>query len=118
MIDGIKSFYEAVRKDDLASNTVEICVIAFGNGVKQIIQFASLKRQKEQFKRMLLKAEGESPIGEALDAGLEILDERKKKYKEIGVQYYQPWMVLKTSKSRLSGLLMPENGRRFPSKFL
>lgn len=93
---GIKSFYEAVRKDDLASNTVEICVITFGKGVEQIIQFASLKRQKEQFKRMMLKAQGESPIGEALEAGLEMLDERKKKYKQIGVQYYQPWMILMT----------------------
>ena len=35
-------------------------------------------------------------MGEAVNMALDMLEERKKKYREHGVDYYQPWLVLMT----------------------
>ena len=37
-----------------------------------------------------------TPIGEGVLTALELLDMRKKGYKEMGIKYYQPWLVVIT----------------------
>ena len=35
-------------------------------------------------------------MGEAVNIGLDLLEKRKEEYKDKGVDYYQPWLVLMT----------------------
>ena len=43
-----------------------------------------------------LSAEGETPLGAAIEHALEIIDERKETYRENGINYYRPWIFLVT----------------------
>lgn len=42
----------------------------------------------------MLSACGNTPMGEGVRLALDLLDERKQEYKDKGVDYYQPWLVL------------------------
>ena len=44
----------------------------------------------------MLNAGGMTPMGEAVNLGLDLLEKRKNEYKSKGVDYYQPWLVLIT----------------------
>ena len=43
-----------------------------------------------------LIASGSTPMGEALERAIDRVAARKRRYKEAGVQYYRPWLLLIT----------------------
>jgi hypothetical protein len=51
-------------------------------------------------------AQGTTPLGEALDTGLDLLAARKSEYKEAGLEYVRPWLFVITDG-------MPTDGQRF-----
>lgn len=92
--DGVRLFYDAIRNDATALYAAEICIVTFGhNGVERITDFGSVEQQPEAPK---LTADGMTPMGEAVNLGLDLLEKRKNEYKSNGVDYYQPWLVLMT----------------------
>ena len=92
--DGINDFFEAIREDEVAVFSAEICMITFGGqGAKIISPFATVDKQNKAFD---LVADGYTYMGEAVNMALDCLEKRKEQYKEIGVDYYQPWLVLMT----------------------
>lgn len=92
--DGVRMFYDAIREDETALYAAEVCIITFGrNGAKCITDFASIERQPDA---PVLNAGGMTPMGEAVNLGLDLLEKRKNEYKSKGVDYYQPWLVLMT----------------------
>ena len=94
MINGVRTFYEELRSDEVAQYSAEVCIVTFGGTKpKLILDFANIERQTDLPK---LVAEGDTPIGEAVNLALDCLDKRKKEYKDKGVDYYQPWLVLMT----------------------
>lgn len=95
---GIQAFVESILNDDLARYAVELSVLSFGNNgqVDQIVEFASIDAQENKLRRLALTASGNTPMGKAVNTAIDVLEERKKQYKESGVEYYQPWLVLLT----------------------
>ncbi|ONI39404.1 hypothetical protein AN639_05450 [Candidatus Epulonipiscium fishelsonii] len=92
--EGVKLFYEAIKEDEMAFYSAEISIVTFGkNGVECLVDFASLELQPDA---PILKAEGMTPMGEAVNLALDLLENRKKEYSDKGVDYYQPWLVLMT----------------------
>ena len=92
--DGVRMFYDAIREDETALYAAEVCIITFGrNGAKCITDFASIELQPDA---PVLNAGGMTPMGEAVNLGLDLLEKRKNEYKSKGVDYYQPWLVLMT----------------------
>lgn len=57
------------------------------------MDFASLELQPNP---PYLNASGMTPMGEAVNLALDLLEQRKEEYKDKGVDYYQPWLVLMT----------------------
>ena len=99
MVDGVNLFYQNLLEDDVARYSAEICVVTFGgNAPKLIMDFANLDRQETERKQKFseLKAHGETPMGEAVNLALDCLEQRKNEYKDAGVDYFQPWLVLMT----------------------
>lgn len=92
--NGVRLFYDAIREDETALYVAEICIVTFGHhGVECITDFSSLMLQPDVPE---LTADGMTPMGEAVNLGLDLLEKRKDEYKSKGVDYYQPWLVLMT----------------------
>jgi uncharacterized protein YegL len=90
---GVKIFYDSLRDDEVAMYSAEICIITFGGNVKVIEDFANIERQTNV---PLLNADGMTFMGEAVNMALDCLEKRKEEYKDKGVDFFQPWLVLMT----------------------
>ena len=94
--EGVRLFYEAIREDETALYSAEVSIVTFGGDAQCIADFASLEVQPNA---PMLTANGMTPMGEAVNMGLDLLVQRKDEYKDRGVDYYQPWLVLMTDGS-------------------
>ena len=90
--EGIKAFKQDVLRDTQAMLSVEASLITFGEGVQQVQDFVTI----EHFDPPQLKADGLTPMGEALSLALDVLEQRKLIYKNHGIPYYRPWVFLIT----------------------
>ena len=90
---GVELFYEAIREDEVAQYSAEICIVTFNSTVKCVEDFATIDRQPSLPEFI---ATGETYMGEGVNLALDLLEKRKKEYKDKGVDYYQPWLVLMT----------------------
>jgi uncharacterized protein YegL len=88
---GLKSFQQELNADSLAAKRVEVALVSFGP-VRLEQDFTSAAN----FYPSELGASGNTPMGEAIVYGLELLDARKKQYKSNGISYYRPWVFLIT----------------------
>lgn len=92
--EGVKTFYDELNSDEIAQYSAEVCIVTFGGSAPQlIVDFANIDRQTELPR---LTADGDTPMGEAVNMALDCLEKRKQEYQEKGVDYYQPWLVLMT----------------------
>src|SRR5262249_15464212 len=90
---GLQTFQTDLAEDPLASRRVEVAVVGFGKaGVTQVQDFVTA----DQFTPPTLSADGKTPMGEAIELALDLVDRRKGDYKENGISYYQPWVLLIT----------------------
>lgn len=89
---GLRLFYNTIKKDELASNSIEICIVTFGGSEAECeTDFDSLQLRPVP---PLLSEYGMASIGEAVNRSLDLLEKRKAEYKKSGVDFYQPWLVL------------------------
>ena len=90
---GVEKFYEAIREDEVAVYSAEICIVTFDSKATCVMDFANLDRQE---KIPQLRPTGDTAMGEGVTLALDLLKKRKQEYKDKGVDYYQPWLVLMT----------------------
>lgn len=90
---GIELFYKSIRDDEVAVYAAEICIVEFNDSAYSVVDFANIERQQNIPK---LKARGNTAMGEGVNLALDLLEKRKLEYKDKGVDYYQPWLVLMT----------------------
>ena len=95
---GVNLFYDNLLDDDVARYAAEVCIVTFGGTAELVMDFANLDRQEgsRQQKIFGLRATGHTPMGEAVNLALDCLETRKEEYKDAGVDYWQPWLVLMT----------------------
>lgn len=89
--EGVKLFFKSLLNDEIAKYSAEISVITFGEEIK-----VSNLQSIENIQNPSFEANGNTPMGKAVNISLDILENRKKDYSNAGVDYYQPWMVLMT----------------------
>lgn len=88
---GVQVFKDEIQKDTKAALTVEVAIVTFGP-VQLVQDFATIDHMQVPE----LVADGYTPMGEAIEYGLNLLEGRKEIYKGHGVQYYRPWIFLIT----------------------
>ena len=89
---GLRMFYNSLKKNTDSRRAADIAIISFGaNGVQCMQNFAGLDRAPNP---PSLSSEGMTPMGEAVNLALDMIESRRNEYKNSGVQYYHPWLVI------------------------
>jgi uncharacterized protein YegL len=88
---GVSVFKEEVLQDTKASLSVEVAIATFGP-VELVQDFVTL----QEFTPPTLEANGLTPMGAAIEYGIDLIESRKEVYKTNGIQYYRPWIFLIT----------------------
>ena len=88
---GLQAFREEIFNDSMALKRVEIAVVTFGPvRILQDFVTADLFRPPE------MRAAGDTPLGEALNTGLNLLRKRKELLRNNGIKLFRPWIFLMT----------------------
>lgn len=88
---GLAAFKEDVYRDEMALLRVEVALVTFGP-VRLTQDFVTI----DNFTPPKLKADDRTPMGEAIEYALDLLEDRKEIYKNNSIQYYRPWVLLMT----------------------
>ena len=88
---GVHEFISSVQKDDLAKYSVELAVLTAGMTIDEVLPFTPAT---DIDYNSHLEASGMTPLGGAVEQALRMLEERKEEYKQVGIPYYQPWLVI------------------------
>lgn len=90
--EGVATFYSEIYKDEIARYSAEVSIVTFGPAQLE----TSFQTLDDNPNPPILTASGATPMGEAVKISLDSLEKRKEEYKQNGVDYYQPWLVLMT----------------------
>jgi uncharacterized protein YegL len=83
---------DTLSADSLASKRAELAIVTFGGTVNAIQDFVTA----EHFQPPHLRASGNTPMGQAIVTGLDMIATRKSTYRANGIAYYRPWVFLIT----------------------
>lgn len=89
--NGLITFKDELVADSMAAKRVEVAVVTFGP-VQTITEFQTA----DVFQPPSLSTTGDTPMGRAIEQGLEMIRARKEQYRQGGISYYRPWIFLIT----------------------
>lgn len=87
---GLAEFARQLRRDSMAAKRVEVAVVTFGASVRVEQRFVTA----DSFIAPVLAADGNTPMGEAIQRAVDLISERKKAYRANGIGYYRPWIFM------------------------
>jgi len=88
---GLVTFKDELASDTLAMKRVEVGIVTFGP-VKMEVPFVGAS----MFYPPVLQAQGDTPMGAAINQAVNMVEERKREYRANGISYYRPWVFLIT----------------------
>lgn len=91
---GIQNFLSSIKANDDTRSATDISIITFGSSVEIVMPFGKLG--KENSLPTIQASTSLTPIGEGVLTALELLNARKTGYRNLGIKYYQPWIVVIT----------------------
>jgi uncharacterized protein YegL len=90
--DGLTKYIDELAADSLAKRRVEVAVVTFGGPPQVAHAFATADR----FVVPQLTASGDTPMGQAIVTGLDLLRQRKSELVSHGIPQYRAWVFLIT----------------------
>ncbi|CAN7238684.1 VWA domain-containing protein [Pararhizobium sp. LjRoot255] len=88
---GLVQFRDELFADSLAAKRVEVGLVTFGP-VTIVNDFTGV----QSWIAPELRDQADTPMGRAIEEGLNMLRERKNSYRQNGISYYRPWVFLIT----------------------
>jgi uncharacterized protein YegL len=88
---GLQTLKDELAKDSLAMKRVDLAVVTFGP-VRVESDFQTI----DHWTPPNLAASGDTPMGTAIEAGLELLRARKDQYRANAIEVFRPWVFLIT----------------------
>ena len=89
--EGLAQFKRELLTDEMAAKRVEVAVIGFGP-VQVLASFST----PDAFTPPKLAANGDTPMGAAIQQAISLVEQRKQEYRQYGIAYYRPWIFLIT----------------------
>lgn len=89
--EGVRTFRQELLQDPLATKRVEVAIVTFGP-----VTIEADFHTVPNFHPRELDTTGDTPMGAAITTGIEMIARRKKEYKDHGISYYKPWIILIT----------------------
>lgn len=90
--EGLMRLHSELSADPLASRRAEVAVVTFGLDVVVASEFQTMAT----WQIPQLQAAGPTPLGAAVCKALDLIEERKRSYRQNGVSYYRPWLLVIT----------------------
>lgn len=88
---GLIAFKDELAADALAMRRVELGLLTFGP-VSVVAEFQT----PDLFTPPHLQTSGDTPMGAAIERGVEMIRQRKDTFRANGISYYRPWIFLIT----------------------
>lgn len=87
-------FVDTMKQNEEVASSADIAIVTFGGETKILKSFGPLSSQGD----IVIEAKKRSltPMGEAIQVSLKLLELRKKGYRDQGIKYFQPWLVVLT----------------------
>jgi uncharacterized protein YegL len=89
---GLKIFQTQIQNDEVAAARLEVAVVTFGSDVKVCRDFSLFEDTAIE----TIVAEGATEMTKGVREAMYRIEARKAWYKEQGLQYYRPYIVLMT----------------------
>ncbi|MBY8825531.1 vWA domain-containing protein [Sphingomonas colocasiae] len=89
--NGLATFRDELNSDALAAKRVEVALVTFGP-----VEIRSDFSTVTGFYPPHLGPSGATPMGEAIERGIEMLRARKNEYRSHGISYFRPWIFMIT----------------------
>lgn len=90
--EGLQVLQQELMQDNLAARRIELGIVSFGSDVKVENEVTGL----DAFTPPTLVASGSTPMAEAMMSALHLIANKTAIYKEAGIAYYKPWILLIT----------------------
>lgn len=89
--DGLEFFKDEIEKKDHAETRVDVAMVSFGADVAVEQDFTPISDWNPQ----QLSNGGKTPMGEAIEKGIDLVEERKSEYRDNGYAYNRPiiWLL-------------------------
>jgi uncharacterized protein YegL len=89
---GLGKYIDELAADPLAKRRVELAIVTFGGSV----QVAHPLAPADRFATPTLAANGDTPMGQAINVGLDVLRDRKSELARQAIPQYRAWVFLIT----------------------
>ncbi|MFI3328918.1 MAG: VWA domain-containing protein [bacterium] len=89
---GVADFYKSIRSSDAALASCEVAIVSFGSTINVLEEFSTIDKKKD----IKFVPNGKTDMTGGVNKTLQLLNRRKEQYKQNGVEYFQPWLVLFT----------------------
>ncbi len=93
---GIQLFYDAIYEDENARYAAEISIVTFDDIARVLTDFSRVEYNDIREQVPVLSTHNRTSLGAGVNLALDCLEKRKNEYKDKGVDYYQPWLVIMT----------------------
>lgn len=90
LIKGLEIFKEQLMGDAIARSSAEICIVSFSDDAECVTEFCSADKLEVPY----FETHGNTDMGAGVNLALDKLEERKRMYKDVGIDYYQPMLVI------------------------
>jgi uncharacterized protein YegL len=90
---GIGELEFALSSDPVAISRVQLCIVVVGgpsNSAELMLDWTDAS----DFHAFPIRATGGTPLGEALEIGLEMAEMAKRNLRKAGISYTRPWMMV------------------------
>lgn len=89
---GLKRLEEALKADETASTRVQVMIVRFGGaGIAEVLTEWT---DAMNFEAPTVVANGNTPMGKAVDLAMTRIEERKRAYHANSTSYTRPWLFL------------------------